>query len=607
MTYYTDNFIFFRFLSDSILPTSMSLRSNPNTLSLSEQLIFEADHIALTEHLEKNPVQQRELDRYLLYGFLLVQRRVRDMSYVAPRLNILLRYGAKWEKGALLKDLKTPCHLICQSTGDHDQLLESIITLLGRVVINARSRDGSTALLYAVKNANISCVRRLIAHGANVNLANDSNASSSSSTFVPTVNPITATIQRLQPDSKYPFNVMTDIFDLLLESGVDVNNSCGKFKLSPFAYAIYHRNVPCIKKLVQKGGQLYTTDHRDGYVWTAIANMGNVELLKCMFDYGLDKNCTDMKGRSILSYVVNSGNVEAIQYLLDLGATVTTYTPKTKEIACEHCGKKRTLIDSETDDRIMDPCIVACVKNMPHVIQLLENYGSLNFKFINTLRHAVILNNVDVVRYLLRKYTYPLNVEYATDYCTYRNLLKEACCNRTDEVAHLLLDHGADPNVVICERNCSSVINTAIAHGHVRVVARFIRNGVDINRRSYDRPFINVLPFEASVLYGNFYVADMLLVSGCSCGVYSLNYKHKFKANVKPELKRRMKNWEVQRNRVTALQNQCRRAILSHLSPKAEKKSLQLPLPPILIRYLSIPELDDIMNNPKDQNGIDKL
>ena len=242
----------------------------------------------------------------------------------------------------------TPHHIICQAKCDNHELLDLIIACFGRSLINSKSYDGSTTLLHAVKNANLKCSKSLIANGANVNLEDASYPCYSSlSSSQHTLSPLIETIKRLQPNSEYSSVVMTDIFDLLLGSGVNVNK--------PKAF-----DEQCVKKLIEKGARLDTTDHDDVFTWSEVARMGSVELLKCMLDHGVDKECTDMEGQSLLSYTVLSGEVEAIRYALDLCVTMTSSTPVTDEISCTHCGKSRLLIDIYAENEIKDPHMVAC-------------------------------------------------------------------------------------------------------------------------------------------------------------------------------------------------------------------------------------------------------
>ena len=455
-----------------------------------------------------------------------------------------------------------------------------------------------TALLYAVHNANLKCSKSLIANGANVNLEDDSYPDYSNlSLSQQTLSPIVETIRRLQLDSEYSSIVMTDILDLLLESGVDVNKPYSILKPKPVEYAIYQDDVQCVKKLIEKGARLDIINDEGVYIWSEVALMGSVDLLKCMLDHGTGKECTDKDDQSLLSYTVQSGDVETIRYLLDLGVTMTSSTPQTDEISCTHCGKSRLLVDTEAEDSIQEPHIVACDLNMLDVVQLLEEYSNQNFKSMNALICAVRQGSLEVVDYLLSKHSYPINVEYARtsdDKIDYQNSLIEACRHSTYEMIEVLLDFGADPSKNICDKKCPTVLTTAIVNQHVVGVAQFIQSGVDINCRSYDQRYGNILPYEASVLYNNIHAAEMLLISGCSCGVFSLNNHHKFKINVGPELEKLMKKWNVHDNNVVSLQIQCRKMILKHLSPKAFDKIDDGSLPLIIVKYLNICELDDI-------------
>ena len=366
----------------------------------------------------------------------------------------------------------------------------------------------------------------------------------------------------------------------------------------PIQYVIYQRNVPCVKKLIEKGARLDKIGNLGVNLWTAMGSMGSVELLKCMFEHGFDKEDKDCKGISLSSYVVKSFNVDAVRYLLDLGVTMTSCTPRANEMSCKHCGKSKLLIDTTAEDKIQDPHIVACQYDMLDVVQLMEEYGNQSFKSMNALRRAVICNMLEVTEYLLGKYNYPLNVEYARkcdEKIDYQTILIEACEHNAAHAIRLLLYHGANPNKSICDKKCPSVLTTAIVYQNVDVVSQFIKWGVNINNRSFVLRYGNVLPFEAAVLYNNKYAAEMLLTSGCSCGVFSLDNDHKFKKNVKPKLEKLMKEWDVQKNNVTSLQIQCWRMILRHLSPKAFNKLEKCSLPPIIVLYLGICELKDVV------------
>ena len=83
----------------------------------------------------------------------------------------------------------------------------------------------------------------------------------------------------------------------------------------------------------------------------------------------------------------------------------------------------------------------------------------------------------------------------------------------------------------------------------------------------------------------------MLLISGCSRGEFSTR---KLEDDPKPKLEKLMKDWNVYDDIVTPLKQRCRSVILNHLYPRADQKIENLPLPGLLIKFLNIPELDDI-------------
>ena len=516
--------------SDDEQPT----RSITDTYTFLETCVLDADHKALEEHLVSNLVQQSDLDRCLLRGLDIVQRKVRELSQMAQTLTILLQFGAKWNSDTLLDEQKTPYHVICESPGDHHELLDMMIKSSQQRMIDAEDIGMFTALMHAVYNDNINCLKCLIANGA----------------------------------------------DLI-----------GK---------------PMWRK------------HCCFCVWSLVACLGNVELLKCLFNRGIDKDSTDQVGLSVLCWVVHSGNIEAVRYLLDIGVAIHNYAPTVHETQCEQCKKDELVIECKVDRHLFeedgrtsvyklseegqDPCMIAIGNNMLEIVKLLNERGSQICKSFTALRHAVIWGGVDVASYLLNNYNYHTNIEYILKIADKRRgpytLLSEPKRVFTAKITKLLLDHWADPAKPICAQTCRNAIMTAICCGHLKTIAQYIRSGVDINFRSHDGTYdaTNSLPFETSVRYGHLSVAKMLLVCGCSCGVFSLPNNHKFKDYVKPEVEKLMKEWKVQENNVTPLQQRCRCVILNHLSPRADMKIGKLPLPGLIIKFLSIPELDAILD-----------
>ena len=573
--------------SQNELPT----RSTTTTQTFIETCVLHVDHKALEEHLVNNPVQQGDLDRCLLSGLQLVQQKESELSHVAWALKMLLQSGARWNSKALLEEQKTPYHIICESPGDHHELLNLMIKSSKRTIINTQDSRRCTAVFYAVQNANINCLKCLIANRANVNIADGRFYRH----FVPRRlflqwTPIMQAIKMLS-DVTHTTAINVEIFDLLLDNGADVNTP-SFMNSTPILLALRFPNVYCIKKLITKGARLDIIDNDDNNAWSIIAGLGKVELLKSMFEHGINKNSTDQKGFSILWHVVSSGNIEAVRYLLDLGVNIPSYKPKQSKQNISTC-----MVDSHQDSKY--PCMRAIQLNRLEIVKVLEEYENQSCKTFAALRHAVKFGSVDVVSYLLNKYTYPVNMEYTIDTDQNRlsyTLLTEFIYRSVHRIIKLLLDHGADPTQPTCSATCDNAIMTAIALRNLKVIAQYIRSGVNINIRSYGRFHGKVLPFEASVLRGYYDVAEMLLLSGCSCGAFSLDNNHMFENNINPNLEQLMKEWKVQENNVTPLKQRCRCVILNHLYPRADEKILKLPLPVLLMKFLGISLIDDIVH-----------
>ena len=576
--------------------------STTNTQTFLDTCVLDADHKALEEHLVSNPVEQRDLDRCLLRGIQIVQQNKRALSHVAPVLRILLKFGAKWNSDALLAKQKTPLHIICGLGRDYHEMLDLMIKSSPRTIIDTQDIDECTALLYAVRNANINCVRCLIANGADVNKGYATHTSRYVCIFpiqMKSWTPIMEAFKIMSPRSGYSSavkNGMPDIFDLLFDAAVEKNKDLFRNNTEYILGAVAAHNFNAVKKMINIGAPLDIEFDDSHSVWESIAKFGNVELLKCLFNRGIDKDAT-RKHFNILWHVVLNGNIEAVRYLLDLGVAIPNYSQDVRQVRCEQC-KENRLIIPDWEDR--DPCMIAIRDNKWEIVKLLDEYGSEICKSFAALRSAVYWCRVDVISYLLNKHTYPLNIEYIIRYDdkTIYTLLTESE-RITAQIAKILLDHGVDPGKLMCSETSANAIMAAIHYGRLEVIAQYLRSGVDINLISWAYTYGNVSPFEASVLHDRHCISVMLLNLGCSRGRIGTR---KFKAKI--ELEKLMKQWNVYENNVTSLEQRCRSVILYYLSPRADMKIKKLPLPQCLIKFLSIPELDNIIYefNTADRN-----
>ena len=583
---------FFRFIiTTSSSQDELLKRSTTNTETFLETCVLDADHKALKEHLVYNQVQQSDLDRCLLRGLQMMQCNERELLQVAQALIILLQSGAKWNSDAWLDDQKTPCHIICESPGDLHELLDLMIKSSQQTIIDARDFGNCTALMYAVENANTNCIKCLFTHGADATIGDNRYQTDKNKSLTP----IIKAIWMLRCASKYSSAINSDIFDLLLDAAIERSQDHLKDCADYILCAFLPGNGNCIKKLTKIGALFDIIAFEKRHVWKLITRQGDLELLKSVLNLGID--FVDQDGRSVLGHVVSKGNIEAVGYLLDQGVDIPTYSLEVHETRCETCNENILIIDKGSKQDKQDPCMIAIRKNMLEIVKLLDEHGSQSCKSFNALRCAVIHGNVDVVSYLLKKYTYPLNIEYriSTDSGeSIYTLLTEPFFTCNAQIRKLLLDHGADPAKPMCAATSANAVMTAIYYAPLEVIARYIRSGVNVNLRSWRSIYGNLSPLEASVLHRRPYVSLMLLISGCSRGVISTG-SHMFNFKLEAELEKLMKEWNVYDNNVTPLKQRCRCVILNHLSPRADMKIGKLPLPQCLIKFLGIPELDAIV------------
>ena len=568
-----------------------------DTFPLLQAWISKYNFSAVNAYLKSNELQQGTLDRCLQCVFkkeekmytivknsvllVLVDRGLSTSSNESGRiypssplltsetLKLLLQLGAKWSPDVVLEEQITPYHIICRSTKDNSGLLDLMIESTGRRFLNTKDSVECTALMYAVRQGNMNCVRSLISHGADVNVGNkklkdESFISANANSYIEMrlVNPLIESIMLLHPSSKHSSVNIIGIFDLLLASGADIETP-GCDNRTPLMYAAAVGNTYCFSKLIEKGAR---HDRADAY------------------------------GRSVMYWAVVGGNILTILYLLQKGVAVKNFFIEVpQKNLCHLCGINTGFSENMLET---DPCMKAVWMDEPDVIQLINEHRNQTFQSFGYLRCAVMGCSEKVLKYLLSTHKYPLNHEYVMgddgngEKC-YKTLLVEACTKSVEQV-RLLLEHGADPNRNIGKDRYSNAIATAIMEGQVEMVACLIRSGSNVNSRLWHND-MQASPFELSILNGNIDVAKMLLLYGCFCGVFSLETKHNYKDNVKAELVTLMKNWNVHKNNVIPLQKRCRMVILNHMSPATEEKITNLSLPSILRTYLTIPELDSIV------------
>ena len=539
--------------------------------------------------LDINPPSQKTLDECLLIGLRSLSSQNQHISQVRAALELLLQFGAKWDNSTLLDMRRTPYHIICQCPNDHYELLDKMIKSSREKLVNEKDCFGCTAVMYAVQNKNIESLRCLIVHGADINLR--CNYRDTSMT--------TALIDAIRAHALDPSLVTRDIFNLLLENGVDINGP--NPVRTPIEYAIDYNSIECFQRLVQKDAQFNLKR-----MWFLAASNRSIDILRSLINLGISKDGIDSFGRNALHNAVCSGHITVIRYLLELGVAITTIGRRQHRRLC-YKETRSPMMGTDKRDTLRymyNPCLQAISMERLDVVQLLEKYEHQTFQSIGALKCAMRKNSFKLVNYLLSKYTYPLNIEYmhkSWNFC--QTIVTEACKPHQLEMVTLLTEHGADPAKISKYNDYQSAIMIAIENHYYELVAHFIRSGVNLDCKLQIAYHEDLLPFEYAVIRCCKQAAKMLLRAGCSCGEFSLvNHVsngissseniREFRRFVTPEVQKLMIELDLHKNKVRPLQQLCRKSILNHLCPGAVKKITELPLPPKIIRYLGILELE---------------
>ena len=565
-----------------------------------------------------NPPSQKTLDECLLIGLTSLSSENQHISQVVAALELLLQSGAKWDGSTLSENQRTPYHIICQCSSDPYELLDKMIKSSGGKLMNKKDSSACTAVMHAVHNKNVECLRCLIDHGSDLNLQCRCNP------IYPGLT--TALIEAIRAHVLDPSPVTRDIYSLLLDSGAHVYTLCNMLVRSPIEIGINFNRVEWFEKLVQTDDQIDLNQ-----MWILAATNRSIDILESLINLGVSKNATDLLGRNALHHAVCSGDIDVIRYLLEMEVTLINTCTIKEELhrLCQETGSIMMTLDmrdrvrqnkslftrnTQLGDKIYykyNPCLQAISLEKLDVVQLLEKYEKQTFQSIDALKCAVRENSFKMVNYLLSKYKYPLNLEYthidnSTIEWTWRcrqTIMTEACKPHQLEMVTLLMEQGADPVKKSDNKGYQNAFLIVINNQYNDLVAHFMRCGVDLDGRLHDYYHGDVLPFEYAVLRRNKPAAEMLLHAGCSCGKFNLVNNidtgissfeniHQILMYATPGLQKLMIEWDVHKNQVKSLQQLCRKSMLKHLCPRAVRKITELPLPPIIIRYLSIPGLE---------------
>ena len=205
----------------------------------------------------------------------------------------------------------------------------------GGIDVNASDSRGKNALIAAVSENNIDCVRLLIKTGADVNVSDQHGTT---------------------PLMKAAANGHLNITEILIGAGAKVNATDSRSS-TPLMHVWFNGNSECIDLLLRSGADVNIVDNVGDTALTRATSKGFVKCVKILIETGADVNVNSSRA---LHLTALHGHVECLQILLKAGAQVNLLdtTGKTPLINSTTGGHERcvaALVDEGADVNMRDP------------------------------------------------------------------------------------------------------------------------------------------------------------------------------------------------------------------------------------------------------------
>ena len=167
--------------------------------------------------------------------------------------------------------------------------------------VNARTQDGSTALLWAAHWNDLETADLLINAGADVNTAND---------------------LRSTPLSLACTNANAALVQRLLSAGASPNTPIATGE-TPLITCAGTGNVDAVRALIDRGAEVNakeTSQSQTALMWAAAER--HAEVVKTLIAHGADLQARTKRGFSALHFAARAGDVASAQLLLDAGTDI---------------------------------------------------------------------------------------------------------------------------------------------------------------------------------------------------------------------------------------------------------------------------------------------
>ncbi len=183
-----------------------------------------------------------------------------------------------------------------------NQDVQQVRTLLsGRLDVNLRSEDGSTALLWAAHWNDLQTAELLVRAGADANAANDF---------------------RMTPLSQACTNGSAGLVDLLLKAGANPNTPIGTGE-TPLMTCARTGSAEAVRMLLVRGANVNAKEpiqNQTALMWAAAEQ--HPKVLQTLIEASADLQAHTKMGFTALHFAARAGDMESTKTLLDAGVDV---------------------------------------------------------------------------------------------------------------------------------------------------------------------------------------------------------------------------------------------------------------------------------------------
>ncbi len=344
--------------------------------------------------------------------------------------------------------------------------------------VNARSSDGSTALLWLAHWNDVDAAERLVAAGADPNLANDFG---------------------MTPLSQACTNRSTAFVRLLLKAGAKPNTPIATGE-TPLMTCAESGSVDAVRLLIEYGADVNAQEpekNQTALMWAAAER--HPDVVQALIQAHADLQAATRQGFTPIHFAARVGDLESLKLLLAAGVDINLPTGAAEEEEAPAAAPSLVPVRRRGAETGYTPLLVATLRaQVDTAIYLLEHGADPNYQepgftplhwastswegyasnpvygFINPMSgiwdrtdklrlvHALIAHGADVNARMTKR-----QPSFATGYTDAVGATPFLLAASVDDVEmmHILLDAGANPKVVTKTNASAIMAATGLNHG----------------------------------------------------------------------------------------------------------------------------------------------